>query len=313
MKILLTGSTGMVGRNLLEHPRLNNYFLSIPTRQQLDLRDYSQVEQYLQQQLPDMVIHAAGKVGGIIANINDPINFLVENFDIGRNIVCAAHRLGIKKLLNLGSSCIYPKNYDTPIGEDCLLAGKLEPTNEGYALAKIAVAKLCEYISRENQEYQYKTIIPCNLYGRWDHFDPEFSHMLPSVIAKIQRAKVQKQPEVSIWGDGSARREFMYAGDFADFVASAISQFERLPLLMNVGLGYDHSIDEYYQVIAQVVGYLGKFTHDLTRPMGMQRKLLDISKQRQFGWQATTNLIDGIEHTYRYYLQHYYPKQEATN
>ena len=303
MSVLLTGASGMVGRNFLEHHEACNFEILAPSGSGLNLLDYATVKEYLINFKPDIVIHAAGKVGGIQANIREPVRFLLENLDMGRNLVWAAHETGIKKLINIGSSCMYPRNAPNPLKEDMILHGELEPTNEGYALAKIAVARLCEYIVRENPEYQYKTLIPCNLYGRWDKFDPSNSHLVPAIIKKVHDAIIANGKEVGIWSSGTARREFMYAGDMADCLVHAIRNFNSLPLSMNVGLGYDYTIDEYYRITAEVIGFKGKFVHDLSKPEGMRQKLVDVSRLKSFGWQAKTSLEEGIEKTYKFYLE----------
>lgn len=305
MRILLTGGGGMVGRNLLEHPSISSFEVIAPSSNELDLLDFKTVQNYLCKHEPDMVIHAAGKVGGIQANMREPVSFLMDNLDMGRNIVWAAHQAGVKQLINLGSSCMYPRNHQEPFVEDMVLKGELEPTNEGYALAKVVVTRLCEYIMREDSRYQYKTLIPCNLYGRYDKFDPSNSHLIPAIIHKVYQAKLANQSEVEIWGDGNARREFMYAGDLADVIVRAINQFESLPNLMNVGLGHDHTINEYYQAAAEVLGYKGSFTHNLDKPVGMERKLVDVKLQESWGWLAQHTLQEGIEKTYEYYLKEY--------
>ena len=197
---------------------------------------------------------------------------------------------------------MYPREATNPLNEELILKGELEPTNEGYAIAKITTTRLCEYINRENGEFQYKTVIPCNLYGKYDKFDPKNSHMLPAVIRKIHEAKINNQEVLDIWGDGEARREFMYAEDLADFVYYAIENFEKMPQNINVGLGHDYTINEYYKVVADVIGYKGKFIHDLSKPVGMKQKLIDDSKLQEFGWKYKTSLQDGIKKTYEYYL-----------
>ncbi len=303
MRILLTGGGGMVGRNLLEYSIDTDIELVTPRSSELNLLDFSAVQNYLHELKPDMVIHAAGKVGGIQANMRQPVAFLMENIDIGRNIVMASYEVGIKQLINLGSSCMYPRNHDEPLDEDLILKGELEPTNEGYALAKITIAKLCEYIMREDTSFQYKTLIPCNLYGRHDKFDPLHSHLIPAIIHKIYQAKQSGQTSVEIWGDGTARREFMYAGDLADALVHAIDQFETTSVLMNIGLGHDYTINEYYEVVADVLGYGGSFTHDLTKPVGMARKLVSTKRQDKWGWKAQHTLREGIAKTYEYYLE----------
>jgi len=302
MKLLLTGSTGMVGRNILEHSEANSFTILAPTSSDLNLLNYSSVHEYLGKQVPDLVIHAAGRVGGIQANIEEPVKFLLDNLDMGRNIIWAARQCGIKKLINLGSSCMYPRNVANPLREETILQGELEPTNEGYALAKITAARLCEYITREAPDFQYKTMVTCNLYDRWDKFDTAHSHMITAVVKKIHDAKVHGEKEVAIWGDGTAKREFMYAGDLADCLVYAIHHFDTMPSLMNVGLGLDYSINEYYQAIAEVVGFSGEFSHDLSKPVGMKRKLVNIERQTAWGWHAGTALRDGLHATYQFYL-----------
>jgi GDP-L-fucose synthase len=302
-RILLTGGGGMVGRNLLEHPAIDTFEILAPRSAELDLRDFNAVQTYLSQHQPAMVIHAAGKVGGIQANMREPVGFLMDNLDMGRNIVWAARQAGIKRLINLGSSCMYPRNHAEPLVEDMVLKGELEPTNEGYALAKVVTARLCDYIMREDASYQYKTLIPCNIYGRFDKFDPAHSHLVPAIIHKVHQAKQAGQQTVEIWGDGTARREFMYAGDLSDAIVRAITSFATLPANMNVGLGHDHSINEYYQAAAEVMGYTGGFVHDLGKPVGMARKLVSVDRQEAWGWSARHELRDGIKRTYSYYLK----------
>lgn len=303
LRILVTGSGGMVGRNLLEHSSIGQFDVLAPLRSQLDLCDFAALQAYLQANKPDMVIHAAGKVGGIQANMREPVDYLLANLDMGRNIVLASRQAGIKRLINLGSSCMYPRNHSEPLKEEMVLKGELEPTNEGYALAKIVTARLCEYIMREDASYKYKTLIPCNIYGRYDKFDPVNSHLLPAIIHKIYQAKKSGKEIVEIWGNGMARREFMYAGDLSDAIVRAISNFETLPNYMNVGLGYDHTVNEYYQAAAEVIGYCGAFEHDLGKPVGMARKLVSVELQTNWGWSARHELRDGIEKTYNYYLK----------
>ncbi len=302
-KILLTGSTGMVGRNILDHKDISQYHLLTPSTNDINLLNFHEVKEYLKNQQPDIVIHAAGKVGGIQANMAQPVNFLVENLDMARNIILASRENKVLKLINLGSSCMYPREAQNPLKEEFILTGELEPTNEGYALAKILASKLCEYITQEDSNFNYKTIIPCNLYGKYDKFNPKNSHMLPAVIKKIHEAKLQKESEIEVWGDGTARREFMYAGDLADFVLYAITHFEEMPQNINVGLGKDYSILEYYKTIATVIGYDGVFNHNLSKPVGMKQKLVDNTQQIKFGWQANTSLVNGIKKTYEYYLK----------
>ena len=301
-RILVTGASGMVGSNLLEHASLRHADILAPRSSELDLKNFDQVLAYLTAFQPTLIVHAAGKVGGIQANVREPASFMLDNLDMGRNVVVAARTAGVRRLINLGSSCMYPEGHDDALTEDMILAGALEPTNEGYALAKIATARLCTYIGQEDASFQFKTLIPCNLYGRHDKFDPSHSHLIPAIIHKIHIAKETDQATVEIWGDGTARREFMYAGDIADALASAIDRFDSLPALMNIGLGHDHTINQYYAATADVLGYCGRFVHDLSKPVGMARKLVDIKLQRSWGWEAKYDLRAGIEKTYQFYL-----------
>ncbi|EON11774.1 GDP-L-fucose synthase [Pandoraea sp. SD6-2] len=304
-RILLTGGSGMVGRNIVERAGAGRRVFLTPTSRELDLCDYAKVEAYMAEHRPDVVIHAAGLVGGIQANIAAPVDFLVKNLDMGRNVVMAAKAIGVPRLLNLGSSCMYPRNAANPLSEEMVLQGELEPTNEGYAIAKIVTARLCQYVRRENSRLDYKTLIPCNLYGRFDKFAPQNSHLIPAIIHKVHTAKVSEQDSVEIWGDGTARREFMYAGDLADAVLHALDDFEGLPEMTNIGLGHDFSINEYYEIAARVIGWQGKFEHDLSKPVGMKQKLVSIERQTTWGWQAKSSLEDGIAKTYDYYLKDY--------
>ena len=304
MKVLITGASGLVGRNILDrYPRELSYELVTPTSRELDLLNYAAALKFIKNENPDAVIHAAGVVGGIQANINYPARFLVDNTQIGTNITLAAYEGGVKQFLNLGSSCMYPSNANNPLKEDSILSGILEPTNEGYALAKIYTQRLGSYLNREIGERRFKTIIPCNLYGKWDKFSTEWGHMIPAVIQKIHQAYKNQLKTVEIWGDGNARREFMFASDLADFIWFTLSHFETLPELMNVGLGYDYSINEYYQTIAKVIGFKGEFVHNLDKPVGMKQKLVDITQQTRLGWIPQTSLVDGIKQTYQFYLE----------
>ncbi|WP_329805017.1 GDP-L-fucose synthase family protein [Flavobacterium facile] len=301
MRILITGGNGMVGKNILEHQKASNYDILAPSSSELNLRNFDSVDSYIKQHKPDVIIHAAGLVGGIQANMARPVDFLVYNLDMGRNIIMAAKENGVNYFLNMASSCMYPREAQNPLQEELILKGELEPTNEGYAIAKVVATRLCEYIVKENPELQYKTVIPCNLYGKYDKFSPEHSHMVPAVIKKIYEAKQNNATEIDIWGDGLARREFMYTGDLADFVFYALDNFEKMPQNINVGLGFDYTINEYYEAIAEAVGFTGKFVHDLSKPIGMKQKLIDDSKLKQFGWQHQTSLKEGIKHTLNYF------------
>lgn len=302
-RLFLTGGSGMVGRNLQDHAAAAQWDILAPSSRDLDLMDAAAVADYLAAQKPDIVVHAAGKVGGISANMADPVAFLDRNVMIGRNVIMGARQAGVTRLINLASTCIYPRAAPNPLSEDLILKGELEPTNEGYALAKILALRLCQYIRRETPALQYKTLIPCNLYGPHDKFDPKNSHLVPAIIHKVHQAKQSGATEVDIWGDGTARREFMYAPDLAGAVFRAAEGIEALPELMNIGLGHDHSINDYYRAVAEVIGWKGSFTHDLTKPVGMAQKLSDTTRQTDWGWQSATPLQEGIAQTYHFYLE----------
>lgn len=302
MKIMLTGGRGMVGRNLLEHSGAGQHVWCTPTRAELDLSNFSAVGDYIRQSKPDLIIHAAGLVGGIQANIREPARFLVENYEIGKNVLLGAQQYGVPQLINIGSSCMYPKDRSAPLEETEVLSGPLEPTNEGYALAKIAVSRLADYISREHPSLSYKTLVPCNLFGRHDKFDPRWSHLIPAVIHKLHVAKVTGEKEIEIWGDGTARREFMYAGDLAQALLQAAADVSSLSNLTNIGVGTDYTVNQYYETAAQVIGFDGHFRHDLSKPVGMARKLTNVGRADQWGWRSSTSLTDGLKQTYDYYL-----------
>ena len=303
MKIFLTGGSGMVGRNILEHSESNKHIFIAPTSKELNLLDRDAVKASLSREMPDLIIHSGGLVGGIQANIESPVDFLLKNTDMGLNVISSAASVGIKNLINLGSSCMYPRAADNPLNENLILQGELEPTNEGYALAKIVATRLCEYIVREDPTKNYKTLIPCNLYGRHDKYGKANSHLIPAVIRKIHEAKLAGNETVTIWGDGSARREFMNAADLAEFIYFVMDRFEKIPQNLNVGLGHDYSIAEYYRAVASVVGFEGSFEYDLNKPVGMRQKLVDVSQLESLGWRHKINLMDGINEAYNFYRE----------
>lgn len=303
--MLLTGGGGMVGRNIQDHRNAKGWTILAPRSAELDLTDAGAVNAYMADHTPNLVVHAAGRVGGIQANMANPVAFLEENTAMGRNVIMGARQAGVGTLINLASTCMYPAQAENPLREEMILTGPLEPTNEGYALAKIMAMRLCDYIRVEDAEAQYKTLIPCNLYGPYDKFDPKNSHLLPAIIHKVHQAKLNGEPTVEIWGDGTARREFMYAGDLADAVWKAVEDTPALPGAMNVGLGHDHSINDYYATVADVIGWQGEFTHDLSRPVGMKQKLCSTARQTDWGWSAPTSLREGIAQTYQFYLEHH--------
>ena len=306
MRILLTGGTGMVGRNIKEHKIARRHLLLSPSRNELDLTKKEQIRGYLNSTYPDCIIHSAGLVGGIHANIANPSKFLLENIEIGCNLIAEAANMGIKNFINLGSSCMYPKNASNPLKEDYLLGGSLEPTNEGYALAKIAAQRLCDYLRIEDKSLNYITLMPCNLYGKYDNYNPERSHLIASIIVKLHNAKLNNEHTVEVWGDGTVRREFMYVQDFADAVWHLLPLIKTLPNIINVGTGIDYSILDYYTKAAETIGFDGKFEFNLNKPIGMKQKLLNVKKISDLGWIPKHDLYSGLEKTYFNYLNSSY-------
>ncbi|MEM8576397.1 MAG: GDP-L-fucose synthase [Pseudomonadota bacterium] len=301
--LFLTGGRGMVGRNIQAHPAAARWTILAPTSDDLDLTDASAVRAFYREAQPDAVVHAAGKVGGIQANIADPVGFLDDNIQIGRNVIAEAHNAGVPTFINLASTCMYPAEAANPLSEELILTAPLEPTNEGYALAKIVATRLTQYIAAQSSDLHYRTLIPCNLYGLHDKFDPKHSHLVPAIIHKMHVAQTTGASEVEIWGDGTARREFMFAGDLADALHRALDQAETLPDVMNIGLGHDHSINDYYAAVAQMMGWEGSFTHDLSKPVGMKQKLTDTTRQTAWGWAPQTTLQDGLRQTHAHYRE----------
>ena len=302
--VLITGASGFVGQNFISDFRVSDYNILSPSSTDLNLLNKEAVLVYLESKKPDIIINAAGKVGGILRNIKDQYSFLLENTTININLISAAKEKKIKNFINLSSSCIYPNNFDEPIKESDLLTDKLEKTNEGYALAKIIGLKMTDYISNDT-DYNYKTIIPCNLFGPNDNFDINFGHMIPSVMHKIHLAKTNNDKMVTIWGDGNSRREFMYIKDLIDFIYYSIENIQKLPNFINVGVGFDYTINEYYKMISKVIGYKGNYKFDLSKPQGMKRKLVDISLLNDLGWKHKYQVEVGLEETYKFYEQNY--------
>ncbi len=301
MKILVTGAHGMVGRNLLADPRAGAHVILAPTRAELDLTDRDATLAFLARERPDLVVHLAAVVGGIQANIDGQARFLADNLAISLNLLSAARRVGTPRLINLASSCMYPAGAPNPLREESLLGGPLEPTNEGYALAKIAAWKLATLLSRDAPSLAWRTVIAPNLYGPFDRFDPVRSHLVPAAILKLDAARREGLGAVEIWGDGTARRELMFAPDLADFLWRFHDRLEDLPDPINVGVGADLSVTEVYQAAAAAMGFKGAFTHDPAKPTGMREKRLDVGAQTRLGWRPATPLAAGLAATVAYY------------
>jgi GDP-L-fucose synthase len=301
-RIYVAGHTGLVGSALVRRLRAAGHEnLLLATRRQLDLTMAEQVNDFFREERPDYVLLAAARVGGIMANSTFPVEFLRENLLIQLNVLHAAAEVGVERLLFLGSSCIYPKHAPQPMKEEHLLTGPLEPTNEPYAIAKIAGIKLCQAYARQHGA-DFISVMPTNLYGPGDNFDLQTSHVLPALLRKFHEAREERHPQVEIWGTGTPRREFMHVDDLAD-ACLFLLQHPAPPDLINVGVGRDISIRELAELIQDVVGHRGKLRFDSTKPDGAPRKLLDVSAISRLGWKAQVPLRDGIEATYHWYRE----------
>ena len=300
-KIFVAGHRGLVGSAIIRRVESEGFDnLSKRDRSELDLADEEAVQHFFAQEKPGVVIFAAARVGGIKANNDFPVEFLLDNLRIQNNLIHAAHQAGVRKLLFLGSSCIYPKFAPQPIPETALLSGPLEPTNEAYAIAKIAGIKLCQAYSREYGA-NFISAMPTNLYGPNDNFDLETSHVLAALLRKAHEAKTRKARELIVWGSGKPRREFLHVDDLASACLFLLEKYDS-PEIINVGCGADISIRELAELICDVVGFDGELTWDTTKPDGTPRKLLDITKLRDLGWRPTIPLRDGVAQTYDWFL-----------
>ena len=296
-KIYVAGHDGMVGSAIVRNLQSKGYknFVFRHFRE-LDLRNQEAVNKFFEQEKPDYVFLAAAKVGGIGANTEQIADFLYENMMIEMNVINAAFRNGVKKLEFLGSSCIYPKFAPQPMKENCLLTSSLEPTNEGYALAKISGLKYCEYLNRQYGT-NYISVMPTNLYGPNDNYHPEHSHVLPALIRRFHEAKLNNLPSVTCWGDGTPLREFMFVDDMADACVFLMNNYEGNETV-NIGTGKELTIKQLTELVAKVIGYNGEIKWDTSRPNGTPRKLLDVSKLHSLGWNHKVELEDGIKISY---------------
>ena len=299
-KIYVAGHRGMVGSAIVRNLQAKGYTnLLTTTRQELDLRDTAAVNAWFAAHRPEVVIDAAAKVGGIHANDIYPAQFLFENLQIQNNLIDAAYRHGAEKFTFLGSSCIYPKFAEQPIKETSLLTGALEPTNEWYAIAKIAGIKLCQAYRKE-YGFNAISLMPTNLYGPGDNFDLNNSHVLPALIRKFHEAKLANAPEVVMWGTGTPRREFLHVDDMADATVFLTETYDSADIV-NVGVGEDISIRALAELVKDVTGYQGAIVNDTSKPDGTPRKLLDVERLHGLGWQARIGLREGVEATYRWF------------
>tara|TARA_B100001758_G_C18413756_1_gene617801 strand:- start:2785 stop:3705 length:921 start_codon:yes stop_codon:yes gene_type:complete len=302
MKILLTGASGMVGQNIKDHFMFEEFDFLTPTKKELNLLNPNQIFSYLEAHSPQVVLHAAGLVGGIGANMAHQYDMLFQNLQMTLTLLDISKRLEIKNFVNIGSSCMYPADASNPLDEESLLTGKFESTNQGFAAAKMSSMIACQLINNELEDYNYKTLVPCNLFGKYDNYDALNSHMIPSVILKVHSAKKDNQDSIDVWGDGLSRREYMLASDFADFIFYSLPKLEELPSVTNIGVGEDFSINDYYSMIMKAINYQGNIKHDLSKPTGIKQKLLNIQKLEDFGWKSSTSIQDGIKKTYEYFL-----------
>lgn len=305
-RVYVAGHRGLVGSAFVRRLKAEGYNqLLTQSRVELDLTDRPAVNRFFAMQKPQYVFLAAAKVGGIVANNTYPADFIRENLAIQLNVIDAAHRSGVEKLLFLGSSCIYPKHAPQPMKEEHLLTGQLEPTNEAYAVAKIAGVKMCQAYAQQHGD-RFISVMPTNLYGPNDNFDLQTSHVLPALIRKFHEAKIRDENSVVLWGTGTPRREFLHVDDLVDACLFLMNEYDD-PSLVNVGTGCDISIDELALLVADVVGFNGQIEHDTSVPDGTPRKLLDVSRLSGLGWTASIELDDGIRRTYQWFLDQWVP------
>lgn len=299
-RIWVAGHRGMAGSAVVRRLAQEDCEIVTVNRATVDLRRQDQVETWLRDVRPDVVVVAAAKVGGILANSTYPADFLYENLAIETNVIHGAHLADVDRLLFLGSSCIYPRLAPQPMSEETLLTGPLEPTNEWYAIAKIAGIKMAQAYRRQYGRH-YISAMPTNLFGAGDNYDVAAGHVVAGLIAKAHRAKIEGQPQLELWGTGTPLREFLFVDDLADALVFLLQHYDEEPHI-NVGTGIEHSILQLAETVCKVVGFTGGFTFDRSKPDGMPRKLMDCSRLLKMGWQAQTSLEDGLHNAYRWFL-----------
>src|SRR5262245_23031249 len=304
-RLLVTGGSGMVGRALIARLRRDGYTTILaPTSRELDLRDQAATHRFFADNPVDYVFHLAGHIGGIGASVTYPVEFLYENLMIAMHVIHAARIAEVRKLLFLGSSCVYPRDCPQPMSEEAILTGAFEPTNEGYAIAKIAGMKLAEYSNRQYGT-NFLNLMPCNLYGYGDHFEPAKSHVVSALIYKFHEAKRRRLPSVEVWGTGTTRRELLFVEDLVDAMLHFMDNVEArdIDTFVNIGLGQDIAIRDLAVLIKDIVGYAGDIVFDATKPDGMPRKLMDVSRAARLGWKAKIGIPEGLRLTYDWYLE----------
>ena len=299
-RIYVAGHRGLMGSAIVRRLANEDCEVLVEGRELLDLTDQQATENWLERMRPDAIFLAAGLVGGIHANNTYPADFISNNLAIALNVIRGAHAIGVKKLLALGSSCIYPKYAAQPMSEDLLLTGPLEPTNEWYAVAKIAAIKLCQAYRKQHGN-DFISVMPTNLYGPNDNYHPLNSHVLPALIRRFHEAKLASAPTVTVWGTGTPRREFIAADDAADACVFVMKYYSDAEFL-NVGTGYDVTIGEFAQTVAEIVGYHGNIVYDTSRPDGPPQKLLNVTKLKKLGWSSKTSLSEGLAQAYADFL-----------
>lgn len=310
IKIYIAGHRGLVGGAVKRRFEQLGYKNVIgKNHNELDLTDYKAVKEFFQAEKPDWVVQAAAKVGGIYGNSTYPVEFMLENLKIQNNIIELSYKFNVKKLLFLGSSCIYPRETPQPMREEHLLSGHLEKTNEGYALAKICGIKLCNAYNREYGT-DYMSVMPCNLYGTGDNYHPENAHVIPMLIRRFHEAKLAGSDSVTVWGTGTPRREFLFADDLADAIVFLMENKTAKDIgeFINIGSGTDLTISEIAELVKEVVGFKGKLIYDTTKPDGTMLKKMDVSKINSLGWYAKTKLFDGLKIAYADFLARYNKK-----
>lgn len=302
MRILLTGGSGMLGSAIQSELLRMPHTLLSPSSSELNLLDTKSCQDYFRENKFDLIIHCAAIVGGIKANIDSPYEFLNSNIKIDTNLLDTARNFKIQNLIYIASSCMYPKNFLVAMSEELIGTGPLESTNEGYALAKLVGTKKVS-ITAQELGLTWRTLVLSNLYGPGDHFGQDRSHLVAAIIKKVAEAKFSNSKVINMWGDGSARREFTYVKDVAEYISMNLENLELLPAVLNLGLGVDYSVKEYYVAVLRAFDLEAEITSDISKPSGMQRKLLNVERARSFGWNPKTSLDMGLKSTLEWYLR----------